>query len=99
MNPTRLEIGAVRFEVGDPRNADALELALGAQDVHEALRFRPRVAIPIEVHNVIEVTRSRPLGERPEFLGERFDIVVGENRDSFLGRVAIWVEDLRKHRR
>ena len=94
VGPTGLKILTVRFEVGYARNADALEFAFGAQDLHEAPRFRACLAVSVQIHHVVEVTRTRSLGESPEFFGERLYVVVGQDVNAILWSVAIGVKNL-----
>ena len=89
----------MRLKVSYARNTDALELALGAQDLHEASRFRARLTVSVEVHHVIKVTRARPLGERSELFGERLDVVVGEDVDAVFWSVGVRVKNLRANGR
>ena len=71
VDPASLKIRTVRLKVSYVRNTDALEFAFGAQDFHEAPRFRARLAVSVEVDHVVKVTRTRSLGKRSEFFGER----------------------------
>ena len=70
MNPTSLNFRAVRLKVGNARNADALEITLGAQDFQEALRFRTCFGISIEMYDIIWIAWARPFRERSEFFRE-----------------------------
>ena len=91
---SRLEIRTVRLKISYARNADALEFAFGAQDLHEAPRFRACLAVSVKVHHVVKVTRTRSLGEGPEFFGERLDVVVGQDVDAVFWSVGVRVKNL-----
>ena len=58
-------------------------------------RFRARLAVSVKVHYVVKVTWARPLGERPEFLSERLDVVVGQDVDAVFWSVGVRVKNLR----
>jgi hypothetical protein len=47
------------------------------------------------MYDVIEVTWACPFGERSEFLGERLDVIVGQDLDAIFWSVAIRVKNLR----
>ena len=99
LDPARLKIRTMRLKVSDAWNADALELALGAQDFHEAPRFRARLTISVELHDVIKVAWARPLGERSEFFRERLDVVVSQDVDAVVRSVRVRVKNRRANGR
>ena len=95
MNPTRLKLRTVRLKVGHTRNADALELTLGAQDFNEALRFRTCFGIPVEMYDIIEITWACPFRERSDFFRESLDVIVSQDFDAIFWSIAVRMENLR----
>ena len=95
MPPADLELGAVRLNINETGNADPLKGAFFRQHVEKLDGLGPRVGVPVKVDDVIKVARSRSLRERPKLLGERFDVIIGE--DFHLGLAGICVR--RAHRR
>ncbi len=77
VNPTSLKLRPVRLKVGHARNADALEITFGAQDFHEALRFRTCLRISVEMYDVIEIAWACSFRERSELLRECLGVTVG----------------------
>ena len=72
---------------------DALERTFLAQHGNELLLLGAGLGVSVEVDDVIEVARPGALGERPEFFGEGFDVVVGEHLDAFFRGVGIGMKN------
>ncbi len=99
LSPTSLKLRTVRLKVGHARNADALELTLGAQDFHETLWFRTGFDISVEMYDIIEIAWARPFRECSEFLRECLGVIVGQDFDPIFRSIAVWMENLRVDRR
>jgi hypothetical protein len=77
VNPANFHISAVRLKIGKAWEFYAFEGALFAQHLDKLLLFRTSVGVSIQIHDIVEIARSGALGQRPEFLGESLDVVIG----------------------
>lgn len=73
MRPARLHLTAMSLDICELRQLDAFKRAFLAEHLDKPLLLGAGFGVPVEIHNVVEITRPSALSQSPEFLCESFE--------------------------
>ena len=73
------------------RHADSFEPAFLGQNIKQDGRLGAGLRVAVEIHDVIEIARARPFGERSYLFGKGFRVGVGKHLNAIPRRIAVWV--------
>ncbi len=91
--PTGFKFIFMWIEVNEARYFNPLEFTFFPEDSEKFHGIGSSFSIPVEIYDVVKVTRSRPLSQRAKFLGEGFNIIVGENLNAISWCIGVRVKD------
>src|SRR5438067_2980523 len=97
--PHRFEIDAVIRECLDCGHCNGLVGAFLFKNIPKDDGRRSAIAMPVEVHYVIEITRPGSFAERPQLLAESFLVGVGGDPHAASGAIAVRMKYFAPHGR